>query len=179
MRKLFFTFIVSLISICSFAQTKGDKAVGINLSYATKNSNIGIGVKGQYNITDAIRTEASFDYFLKKDGLTVWDINVNAHYLFPVANKIKIYPLAGLTYTHWNSSFSFEVPKIAGYYGSYGNDEDYDLDSSSSTGKIGVNLGGGASYELTDQLLLNAEIKYQLISDYNQAVFSVGIAYKF
>jgi len=172
MRKLILTLIVALVSLCSYAQ-KSEKAVGVNLSYGTKISNIGVGVKGQYNITDAIRAEASFDYFLEKDGLKMWDINVNAHYLFPVANKIKVYPLAGVSYTNWTAVYiEYDYSYSEGYTAS-------EKEGSSSTGKFGVNLGGGASYDITDKLVLNAEIKYQLISDFNQAVFGVGVAYKF
>lgn len=81
MKKFFLMLCVALLSVGAFAQVKGDKSVGLNLSYGTEISNLGIGVKGQYNFTDAIRGEASFDYFLKKDGLKMWDININAHYL--------------------------------------------------------------------------------------------------
>ena len=171
MKKLFLTLTVALVSLCSYAQ-KGEKAVGINLSYGTEISNIGIGVKGQYNFTDAIRAEASFDYFLKKDGLKMWDINVNAHYLFPVSNKIKVYPLVGVTYSNWSTTYTaYSYPSSTG--------QETSEEVSSSTGKFGVNLGGGASYDITDNLVLNAEVKYQLISNFNQAVFGIGIAYKF
>lgn len=143
---------VALVSVCAFAQ-KGEKAVGVNLSYGTEISNIGIGVKGQYNFTDAIRGEVSFDYFLEKDYLKMWDINVNAHYLFNVAEKIKVYPLAGLAYTNWSA-----VETLS---------------------RFGANLGGGAQYDINEKLSLNLDIKYQFISDFNQAVFGVGAAYKF
>lgn len=43
--------------------------------------NIGLGVKYQYNITDAIRLEGVGNYYLKTDGFSMWDINVNGHYL--------------------------------------------------------------------------------------------------
>lgn len=160
----------------AFAQ-KGEKAVGINLGYGTEISNLGIGAKFQYGITDAIRTEASFDYFLKKDFLSMWDINVNAHYLFPIAEKFKVYPLVGLTYTNW---------KLGGFDISYGFDDEamseYEGEESigdSNTGKFGVNLGAGAEYSINSNLSINFEVKYQLISDFNQAVFGLGVAYKF
>lgn len=172
MKKYVLTLCIALVSMCAFAQ-EGQKAVGFNLSYGTEISNIGIGVKGQYNFTEAIRGEASFDYFLKKDGLSMWDFNVNAHYLFPVANGFKVYPLAGLCYTHWSFDGGDFYDGLEEYVG------DVDDEVSSNTGKLGVNLGGGVQYDLTSNLVLNFELKYQLISDYNQAVFGVGLAYKF
>ncbi len=178
MKKLFLTLAVALICVCAQAQVKGDVGVGLNLSYGTEISNIGIGVKGQYNFTDAIRGEVSFDYFLKKDATKMWDINVNAHYLFSVANKFKVYPLVGLTYTNWNWDFDLS-DDMKGYAGYEGYEGDEETSGSSSTGRFGVNLGAGASYDITSNIAINLEIKYQIISNYNQVVFGIGAAYRF
>lgn len=58
MKKAVLTLAITLTSICAFAQ-QGEKAIGLNLSYGTEIENLGIVVKGQYGITDAIRAEAS------------------------------------------------------------------------------------------------------------------------
>ena len=93
----------------------------------------------------------------------MWDINANVHYLFNVANKVKVYPLAGLGYTNWSYKYEYAgAPVVEG-----------------SDGRLAVNLGGGAEYELTKNLNVNAEAKYQIISNYNQLVLGVGVAYKF
>ena len=42
------------------------------------------------------------NYFFKNDGLSMFDINANIHYLFPIASNISLYPLAGFTYTNWH-----------------------------------------------------------------------------
>ena len=183
MKKLFLTLVIALVGVGAFAQVKGDKAVGINRSYGTEISNLGIGVKGQYNFTDVIRAEASFDYFLEKDGLKMWDINVNAHYLFPIAEKIKVYPLVGLTYTNWsgngNSGWYYDDPDIMEDMEDMGYETEGSAEGSGSEGKFGVNLGAGISYDINEKWAVNFEAKYQLISDLNQAVFGVGVAYKF
>lgn len=173
---------IALAMGTAFAQ-KGDKAVGVNLGYGTEISNLGIGAKFQYGITDAIRAEASFDYFLKKDGLKMWDVNINAHYLFPIVDKFKVYPLIGLTYSNWNIG-SMDIYAWSDDNGNEEWDEgeeryDGEYEGSSSTGKFGVNLGAGIEYSITNRLNVNFEVKYQLISDFNQAVFGFGIAYKF
>lgn len=156
MKKCILFALCAIISMGVYAQA-GKKAIGLYASYGTEIKNIGIGAKGQYNFTDAFRGEASFDYFLKKDHISMWDVNLNVHYLFPVGDSFRVYPLAGLSYTRW---------KI-------------DIVESASTGKFGANLGGGIELDLSSHLVLNAEAKYQLISDFDQAVFSVGFAYKF
>ncbi len=92
------------------------------------------------------------------------DINANVHYLFDVANKVKVYPLAGLGYT--NLSYKYEYPGHSVIEG--------------SDGRLAINLGGGAEYELTKDLSVNAELKYQIVSNnYSQLVLGVGVAYKF
>ena len=168
MKKLMIIALCAMFCVGAFAQA-GEKAVGLNVSYGTEIKNIGVGIKGQYFITDAIRTEASFDYFLKKDGLSMWDVNLNAHYLFPIGDKMKIYPLAGLSYTNWKYSLDLDGWEVLV-------DDD---DTSDSVGKFGVNLGGGFQYDLTESMIFNAEVKYQLINTFDQVVFSVGLAYKF
>lgn len=186
MKKILMTLCITLITIGAAAQ-KGEKAVGANISYGSEWKNIGIGAKGQYNITDNIRGEASFDYFLKKEGMTMWDINANIHYLFDVAEKIKVYPLAGIGYVHFGASsdgdYDYDddynsLTRAGGYDGLYDNDYD-DYDDSSSDGKIAINIGGGVQYALTEKISINAEVKYQIIENSNQIVPSIGIAFKF
>ncbi len=188
MKKLFLTMCVALVSVVASAQ-QGEKAVGVNLSYGTEISNLGIGIKGQYGLTDAIRLEAGFDYFLKKDDATFWNINLNAHYLFPLAEKIKVYPLAGLTYAHVSTSYDADADyeKYVQYCKEWGqpieSKEEYFADGEYGDGgsdsKIGVNLGAGIQYDLNSKWAVNFEVKYQLISDFNQAVVGLGVAYKF
>lgn len=214
MKKFILAMCVALAGgMCASAQ-KGDIAVGLNAGYGTEIKNFGIGIKGQYNITDAIRAEAGFDYFLEKDGLSMWDVNLNVHYLFNVAENIKVYPLVGITYTNWKFSWKdaagdawddaydlymaevdIEYNKMLQEYGKEYADmfkaeamkqyeqvkDEYNKapDAEESTGKFGVNVGAGVQYELTKNLVINLEGKYQIISDFNQAVFNVGVAYKF
>lgn len=178
MKKIFLAMALALTGMSASAQ-QGEKAAGVNLSYGTEHKAIGIGVKGQYGITDAIRAEASFDYFLKKEGLSMWDVNLNVHYLFSLTDKLKVYPLAGLTFTNWKFDNAFEM-EIDPDYAQYMDEDDITSGSaSSSESKFGVNLGAGLQYDLTDKLSLNFEAKYQLISDFDQMMFGVGVAYKF
>ena len=162
MKKLLLLVCAAVMSLSASAQA-GDKALGAQLVFGSETNSIGLGVKGQYYFTDKLRGEASVDYFFKNKGVSMWDINANVHYLFNVANKVKVYPLAGLGYTNWSYKYEFEgLPVVEG-----------------TDGRLAVNLGGGAEYELTKNLSVNAELKYQIISNYNQLVLGVGVAYKF
>lgn len=166
MKKIVLTAIIALFSFGAYAQ-KGQTAVGVNLAYPTDLKSLGIGVKGSYGITDALRTQATFDYFLKKNNLSAWDINLDVHYLFPMGSNFSLYPLAGLTYLRTSfDGFSATADTPTTH-------------SSISDGHIGVNLGGGFQYDFTDRLALNVEAKFQIIKDGNQGVISAGLAYKF
>ena len=162
MIKLLLLVCAAVMSLSASAQA-GDKALGAQLVFGSETNSLGFGVKGQYYFTDHIRGEGSFDYFLKNKGISMWDINANVHYLFDVADKFKVYPLAGLGYTNWSYKYEYAgAPVVEG-----------------SDGRLAVNLGGGVEYELTKNLNVNAEAKYQIISNYNQLVLGVGVAYKF
>lgn len=91
----------------------------------------------------------------------LFDINANAHYLFPMASNIRVYPLAGLTFARW------DFGELVG------------AKSSNDVTRLGVNVGGGAEMDITDNLMLNFELKYQFVSDFDQAIFNFGIAYMF
>ncbi len=162
MKKLLLLVCAAVMSLSASAQA-GDKALGAQLVFGSKTNNIGLGVKGQYYFTDQLRGEASFDYFFENKGVSMWDINANVHYLFDVADKFKVYPLAGLGYTNWSYKLEYDNVTLA----------------KGTDGRLAVNLGGGAEYELTKDLSVNAELKCQIISNYNQLVLGVGVAYKF
>ena len=165
MKRLIVLFSMMFFIMGSAFAQKGIQAAGVNLNYGTKAESIGIGVKYQYNITDNIRLEPSMNYYFNnnynKHGEDVFDINANAHYLVPMASNIRVYPLVGLTFARWN------FQEVDG--GPW----------SDIVTRLGVNLGGGAEMDITDQLMLNFELKYQFVSDFDQAVFSVGLAYMF
>ena len=144
----------------AFAQ-KGIQAAGVHLSYGTEIESFGIGLKYQYNITDNIRLEPSMNYFFENNGIDQFDINANAHYLFPMASNVRVYPLAGLTFARWS------FPQLIG--GKFSNDAT----------RLGINFGGGAEMDITDKLMLNFELKYQFVNDFDQAIFNFGIAYMF
>ena len=156
MKKLVVLFSMMFFIMGSAFAQKGIQAAGVHLSYGTEIESFGIGVKYQYNITDNIRLEPSLNYFFENNGVDMFDLNANAHYLFPMASNIRVYPLAGLTFSSWDAGKGID-----------------------NVTRLGVNLGGGAEFDIADNLMLNFELKYQFVSDLDQAVFNVGIAYMF
>lgn len=156
--KKFLVLVLALVGMTTMtqAQTKGDMEAGVQFAYGTGDSfsNVGIGAKFRYTIVDNVRIEPSFTYFLKKDYVSMWDVSANAHYLFGLNDRFTLYPLAGIGITG---------VKVG--------------DASDS--EFGVNLGGGVDYDLSQNLVLNGELKYKIGGDWDRLIISVGVTYKF
>lgn len=142
----------------------GTNFIGVNASYATDFNGLGLGVKVNHEFPKHFRAELSSDYFFKHDYVSFWDLNANLHYLFPVGHNITVYPLGGLTLANYHVS----IPAPMG-----------GADITENSTHFGVNIGGGAQYDINKDWSVNAEMKYRIISDYDQAVFTIGIAHRF
>jgi outer membrane protein X len=159
---------VLTMSVAAQAQVKGDMAAGAGLVLGTGNSfsNYGLGAKFQYNVLDPLRLEGAFTYFLKKDYTTMWDLSVNGHWLFPISDKMTVYPLAGLGLLN----YGYDLDLGLGAWG---------IKDSGSTSDFAFNLGGGIDLKLTDKLVFNAEVKYKLSDIWDRLLLSAGVAYRF
>ncbi len=142
------------------AQEKGDMAAGVQFALGTGDSftNVGLGAKFQWNVIDRLRLEPSFNFFFKKDFVSMWDFNANVHYQFPVGGKVDLYPLAGLSVLGTKAS-------VLGF--------------SASDSEIGLNLGGGVDFDLSERLVLNVEAKYKIGGEWSRFILSAGVGYKF
>jgi outer membrane protein X len=86
---------------------------------------------------------------------------VNAHYLFPLGDRLTVYPLAG-----------------AGFLGySYGSG--YGYGGLASHSDLAFNLGGGIDIQLAGSLYLNAEAKYKISDYWDRLLLSAGLSFKF
>ena len=152
--------IAMIMSVAAYSQSQGDKAVGGNLVIGMGDSytNVGIGAKFFYNVTDPIRLAGEFDYFLKKDNTSWWDFSVYGHYLFPVADEVVIYPSLGLGAIGFTSKWGRETY---------------------SDSRFAVSLGGGADYELSSNLALTGELRIKIFENSNRINLAIGLAYKF
>ncbi len=155
MKKILLTICAIFLSTVAAMAEKGDVNVGVNISYPTEQKGFGLGVKGQYGITDHVRGELSWENFFENDGVKEWDLNLDIHYLLSLPANLKLYPLVGLHYSHFNV-----------------------LDH--GKGFVGFNLGAGIEYALTDSFTWNIQGKYSWSDDdLDQGVISTGIVYHF
>lgn len=194
MKRILFLATLLIAVVSSVSAQKGQSAVGINLGAApclesgVSLTNFEIGAKYQYGITDAIRLEAGLSYGLKSKGIDVFEVSANAHYLFNIGEKIKVYPLVGIGYGHIGGGFSVESDMdefLKDLHAAAGLDktqegEAKDMDDdSSSANKFLFNVGAGAEYALTSKLSVCVELKYQYMSHFSRLPLTVGVTYKF
>ena len=128
--------------------------------YGTEIKNLGIGIRYQYGILDQLRAEIGVNYFFEKNHMSWWDVNLNAHYLVGLWNEqLYIYPIAGLNYT------------MVDFKG--------ELDDKGEKNHVGLNLGAGVEYEITNHFGVNFEFRHTVIRKVDQGVFGLGVNYKF
>ena len=154
---------VLLVSLPTFAQEgggqKGQMSAGARLTIGSGDdyTNVGIGGIFRFNVTDPLRLEGGYTFFLKKDHFSMWDLSANAHWLLPVTEEVTVYPLAG---------FSIMALSAGG----------------TSLSESGLNFGAGGDYSINEQLSLNFELRYRVsIGDLelNRLGISLGATFKF
>ncbi|MBP5799229.1 MAG: porin family protein [Prevotella sp.] len=141
MKKLFFVICMMLMSVATFAQ-QGKMTIGIHGDYMIDSpKNFGFGANIGYEVINNVRGVAEFNYFLKKDHVSFWNVDVNAEYLFRLGDSgFTIYPLAGI---------ALLGSKVDSDYGG------------ASDSKLGLNLGAGVEYQISSNLALKAEYNYK------------------
>lgn len=160
MKKVYLLLVCLCVCVMSASAQQGEQKIGAQLLYGNE-TNVGLGLKYRYNITNQLRVEPAFDYFFKHDHVSAWDLMANFHYLFPVADQFTLYPVAGL-----------------GYFRAKGHGSDFGW-SDYSEGRLAVNLGGGVDLKLSSNLTLDLQLKYQINDIADQLVLSIGASFAF
>ncbi len=170
MKKIFAIAVAALMgTTAAVAQaTQGDIATGANIVYGFGVKSVGIGAKFQYTFIDNVRGEVGFNYFFKKDFVTMWDASINAHYLISVhQDNLFLYPIAGFTFATTSYDTKGAEKKLK--------PEAIDKDHT----RVGLNLGAGAQYQYNDHIGFTFEYRYSIMKDIDQSVIGLGVNYKF
>lgn len=158
-------FLISLIPSSTNAQ-EIETNIGAMLAYGTEIENIGIGANAEFGIMDKLSISPSFIFYLPKETGPVkvnwFEVNANANYYFIQEEKFDVYGLGGLNYSSVKVSYDGSTL--------FGNDY------SSSDGRFGLNLGGGAKLNLDSKITPFAELKYVII-DGGQLVLAAGVKF--
>ena len=133
MKKIILTIAI-VFGMSQFAKAQVDLGGGLSLLWGTT----AIEAKADFPITEKISISPSFDYFLVDSAFdySMFMISADGHYNFEVSDGFVAYPLVGFNY--------FSVSSDDFSYGS----------------GIGLNIGGGATYALSDSMKLYGELKY-------------------
>ena len=167
MKKLGLLAIIFIaLNFNSFAQI----SAGGGLSFGSGTKTLGINLRGQYTIMENIDVVGGLTFFFPKTTSqslpfigtietkeSAWTFDIDGHYNFAINDQFKFYPVGGLNITGVSV-------KVNG--------------AKSSDTKIGLNVGIGAAYSLSEKLGAFAEAKY-IISNADQAVITAGVLYGF
>ncbi|MDE6136324.1 MAG: porin family protein [Muribaculaceae bacterium] len=171
MKKLVIALCIALAGIAAHAQESGSMGLGVNLGVAPiledgAPTNFEIGAKFQYGLTGTVRLQADLDYAFKADYVDVLTVSANAHFLIPVADKVRLYPLAGLGYGRVGYSAGFNFGgghfKVSDHFS-----------------RFLFNVGLGGEYDFATNLAVNLEFKYQYMKDFNRLPILLGLTYRF
>lgn len=167
MKKILFLAIFIAAAFNLSAQTGATSLVG-HIGYQTEYERFAISGQGRYNIANAWRIAPDVTFFFPKDKVTGLDINLNLHYVFNIGGGFTFYPLAGFGMQN-NFYGKREITSV--------NNEVVTVDSKTKT-DLGINLGAGVSYNISERSFLNAEGKF-MFGDRDNAVFLIGYGYRF
>lgn len=147
-----------MMTIVAIHAEKGDFSPGIQFSYASKNTMMGLGVNLQAELIKNFRVEPEFIYYFENKGLSCYNANFNFHYLITSPSGFTIYPLAG---------FSFANFKEKG------------KDTDTHTKRYGANVGLGAEYRINETFRFYTEARFHILKDWNESVTCLGFRYVF
>lgn len=158
MKKLLFLGLILAISVNAFSQFQF-KGIGAGLALGSKAAisddgdeamGFGININALAQIVEDIDAEASISYYFPSepvDGLKfqVTTISLNGHYNFIAEKNMTVYGLAGLNYSIAKVEMEFFGASV-----------------SDDKSEIGLNIGAGGAYGITDNIDLTGQLGYTI-----------------
>lgn len=166
MKKFNYSLVTALIVMFSLnASAQTETKLGGFLAYGTEIENLGIGANAEFPIMEKLTISPAFIFYLPKDesGIKInwFEVNANANYYFLVEDNLDIYGIAGLNYSSVKVKYDGSY-RLGGF--------------SASDGRFGLNIGGGANFNLNGSITPFAELKYVII-DEGQLVIAGGVKF--
>ena len=164
--------IYTLLAMCCIlcaakAQTR-EMMAGVQISYASSTYNsklqnelqegLGFGGRFHYELMHQLVLAPKANIYLNTSDTPWWavDAAIDAHYNFVAAIDFCIYPIAGICVSYWDGAQHFPAQSY-----------------------IGGNIGVGAQYNITTNLTLNGEYKYQISKKRDVVNFALSLGYRF
>ncbi len=152
MRNLLLVYGFLLLSLCSYGQL----SVGGGVAYGAYYEDAGVQVRGMYQINERLRPSVNFNYYITTSPaiITITEFNAHLQYLGIRKEQFNVYGLVGLNAFRIRVKDSIKLERF--------ND-------------IGLDIGGGIDFRLSDKWSGIAEGKYDFSKNINQFVISLGV----
>ena len=163
-----------------WAQEKGQIRAGAGITLGTESAisdtgepklGFGIVIGGDYFVTDAISIAPSYSFFFKSTldlgggqeiSIKASSFDIDGKYYF-VKSGVNVYGLAGISFATAKASVTIDL----------GNGPQ---EISAKETQVGVNLGAGLDYYLSDKVYLNGQVKYT-INGLEQLAINIGAGF--
>ncbi len=174
-----FTLVVALMMGAGAKAQNGDILAGGGLVYATDIDQLGICLSGVYQVTPEWEGAADFVLFASDKGSDPhmeWKhkmraLNLNAHYVFYTEDQITAYGIGGLSMLFWKYKREYASYTYQGQWHKPRTEKTHGSD-------VGLNLGAGGRYQISNQLYGVAELKLVII-DGSYFQIGAGLQYRF
>lgn len=143
-----------------------EKTVGVTLGYVSRNQSATAGIDFTYRFSQHLRFAPEILYAFQRHSEDALIANVDFQVPFQVHPRFDIYPLAGLNYTGWAFHHSHSVEQEL-------------LDVTTRSTHFGLNFGGGISANISSTMRIGVEARWAWVKNYNTALLSAKIAYRF
>jgi outer membrane protein X len=155
MKKIVFIWLAALLTISGHAQ-KGHSTIGAGIGYAVDGQSITLGIDYRRHIFQNIRIAPSLAYLIRNNDLSAWHMNVDGHYVVNITGMFSFYPIGGINLSIWDNK------TVEGDYV-----------------RLGFNVGLGGEWTVTKEISLGLDMKYNVITTYDQAFITTRVAYHF
>ena len=170
MKKQIKLLIAVTLLLFAFSSSYAQLSLGGGLGFGTDITSIGITIKGNYPFIEEWEGSGSFTYFIPKNesqylNISLWEFNVDAHYILNSTEKYTFYPLAGLSLT----GVTFDYDNLSS--------NPFFTTVDRTVTQVGLNIGAGGTLLFSESLSGYAEVKY-VIGGFGQLVANVGVLFQ-
>jgi len=145
---------VIVLAVGFTTQLQAQFSLGAGLGYGFDIEEAALNIRANYAFTEEWRAAPDFLYYFDgEEGISIYEINLNGHYVYVDDDGFRSYALGGL------NILAISI-------------EDFDGDS-----EVGLNLGNGVEYDFTDSIAGFAELRFA-IQDESQLVLSLGAMFR-
>ncbi len=169
MKRLTLVLLIAFVSLGTYAQTFDVSRLraGAGFVYASDINNLGITFNGVYNLNDVWEGSLGITHIFPNNNLKYTVLDFDAHYIFYKANQeLNFYGIGGLSFNFWK--LDLPTYRIG----------DFVYGGSTNGTEVGLNIGAGLNFKLTDFLNLAPEVRFTIM-DGSYARIGATVQYMF